>query len=247
MAVPITQNIAEIVHQNYVFGFVLHYFGIHFYKYSEQSLEEVCKAKGLDIKQVVRELEACQNQQQTPPINQYPIDVILQYLRHTHYIFINERLPYIAQLIEDLEANNSQRELIQDLKLLFPLFVEEFIHHIHAEEDTLFTYIQTLHRASLGQYSPSKLYYEMEENSIAYFAYEHHTQDDEMQGIREITNNYNLPASANLHLRVLFAELQRLDQELEVHARIENEILFVKASKIENLVREMIRQKTASN
>lgn len=239
----------ELVSQNYIYASVLHYFGIQFYNYSENTLAEVCLSKGLNVRQVIQSLEDVhQKTHQEISLINYPVDLIIQYLKHSHFIFIQRKLPYMARLIEDLEIEKiGKPQLVRDLQLLFPLFVEDFIHHIHEEEDTFFKYILILHQASLGKYQVTQLYQEMEQNSLQYFVLDHHTHDDEMSGIREITNNYELSPQASLHLKVLFSELKSLETELINHAKIEDEILCVKALKLEMLVKTMLKQKIKFN
>jgi regulator of cell morphogenesis and NO signaling len=232
------RRIAELVDQNYVHAYVLFYFGIRFYEYSELTLEQVCKQKGLKTEQVVKELESPTHLYETDlPLITYPIDLIIEYLKHSHFIFIKHKLPYIARLVESFKANHEDYLPVErDLKLVFPLFVEDFIEHIYEEEDTLFNYIQSLERASKGDYNPSKLYYLMEKNSVRKFAMEHECHDDEMEGIRRITKDYKVTSSTPLHIKVLFNELKAFEKSLITHARIENEILFPKAMNLENRV-----------
>ena len=52
------KRIRELVDQENVRAYVLYYFGIKFYEYSEQTLEQVCLEKGLKLDQVLRELES---------------------------------------------------------------------------------------------------------------------------------------------------------------------------------------------
>jgi len=133
------------------------------------------------------------------------------------------------------------------LKVLFPLFLDDFIHHIYEEEDTLFKYIRILERASRGQFNPSQLYQLMEKNSLQKCAIEHETHDDEMQGIRRITKGYHLTADAPLHVKVIYTELIQFEKELKVHARVENEILFPKAMALENEVKKKFFEKSQLN
>src|SRR6185295_12991612 len=150
-------------------------FGVKFYEYSEQTLVEVCKEKGLKVEQVVRELESPGKnfQEADLPLISYPIDLIIEYLKHAHFLFVKHKLPYIARLVESFKANHEAYILVEkDLKVLFPLFLEDFIHHIYEEEDTLFTYIRLLERASRGRYNTSELFYKMERNSLQRFAIE---------------------------------------------------------------------------
>ena len=51
------KKIKELVAENYVFASVLYYLGIEYYEFEEDSLEKVCRTKGVDIDYVVNELE----------------------------------------------------------------------------------------------------------------------------------------------------------------------------------------------
>lgn len=244
-----SKRIADLVQENYVHAYVLFYFGIRFEEYSEFTLEQACLDKGLKIDQVIRELESPQHLKESDlPLISYPIDLIIEYLKHTHFLFIKHKLPYIAKLVESFTAGDEAYALVErDLKLVLPLFIEDFIHHIYEEEDTLFTYIKALERASRGQYVPTRLYQLMEKFSVQKFAVEHEAHDDEMEGIRKITNDYQVKPGAPLQVKVIYSELRDFEKSLITHARIENEILFPKAMILEGKVKQAFFKKAALN
>jgi regulator of cell morphogenesis and NO signaling len=241
--------IAELVNQNYVHAYVLFYFGIRFYEYSELTLDQVCKRKNLKIEQVLRELESPSYLREADlPLVSYPIDLIIEYLKHSHFLFIKHKLPYIARLVESFKANHDDFLTIErDLKIVFPLFVEDFIQHIYEEEDTLFNFILAMERASKGKYIPTRIFWMMEKNAMQKFSMDHEAHDDEMNGIRRITRDYYLPPNCPLHIKVLYSELKSFEQSLITHARIENEILFPKAMALENQVKKMLAEKVKWN
>ena len=243
------KRISELVDQNYIHAYVLFYFGIRFYEYSEHTLEQVCNERSLRIEQVIRELESPTHVQEDDlPLLSYPIDLIIEYLKHAHFLFIKHKLPYIARLVESFKAHHPDYLSVErDLKMVFPLFVEDFIHHIYEEEDTLFTYIKLLERSSKANYNPARLFYQLEKNSTHKFAMEHEAHDDEMEGIRKITNNYTLDTKAPLHIKVIYNELKDFEKSLITHARIENEILFPKAMALEKKVKETFFGKVQFN
>lgn len=243
------RRIAELVDQNYVHAYVLFFFGIQFYEYSELTLDQVCKKKGLKTDHVVKELQSPSHLFETDlPLVTYPIDLIIEYLKHSHFIFIKHKLPYIARLVENFRANHAEYQQIErDLKIVFPLFMEDFIEHIYQEEDTLFGYILALEKASKNDYSPSRLYFMMEKNSVKKFAMDHDVHDDEMEGIRKITRDYALTSNTPLHVKVIYSELKAFEKSLITHARIENEILFPKAMSLENKVRHAFFEKSKLN
>jgi regulator of cell morphogenesis and NO signaling len=241
-------KIGDIVQADYKTAAVLHEFGLPFYLYTAHTLAEACQARGLNIAQVVRSLESV-GKVQSPALTwqEYPIEVIIHYLRLTHKLFIQEKLPYMASLIQNLEILPAHQTLVKDLQWLFPLFQEDFTKHIQEEEDSLFRYILTLLQAQQGTCKQGELYYQMQKYSIQFFALDHHTHDDEMRGIRELTNEYVLDKPENLHLKVIFEELKALERALIVHAQVEDEILFVKALRLEQQVKDIIATKSQWN
>jgi regulator of cell morphogenesis and NO signaling len=233
-------RIRELVDQNYVRGYVLYYLGIRFYEYSELTLAQVCEQRGLRVDQIIRELESPSHlKDEDLPLTGYPVDLIIEYLKHAHFLFIKYKLPYIARLVESFKAQHDDYlQIERDLKIVFPLFVEDFIEHIYEEEDTLFHYILALENSLKGNFSPGKLYYLLEKNSVQKFAMEHEAHDDVMEGIRKITRDYKVSATAPLHVKVMYNELRAFEQSLITHARIENEILFPKAMDMESNVKK---------
>lgn len=243
------RRISDLVDENYIHAYVLFYFGIHFYEYSSLTLNEVCEKRGLKVARVVSELESPVHLQEADlPLVSYPIDLIIEYLKHAHFLFIKHKLPYISRLVETFKAKHPDYVSVErDLKIVLPLFVEDFIEHIYEEEDTLFGFIQALERASKNQYRPTSLYYLLEKNSVQKFAMEHEVHDDEMEGIRKITRDYQLAHDAPLHVKVLYSELKSFEKSLITHARIENEILFPKAMALEHTVRQTFFEKSKHN
>jgi len=236
------KRVIDLVSESYIRASVLFYFGIRFYEYNNQTLEEVCKQKGLKIEQVVHELESIsKTSHQTIHFAHYPIDLIIEYLKHAHFVFIKHKLPYVAKLIENFSTtHNGYEQIAKDLKLVFPLFVEDFIHHIYEEEDTLFTYIINLEKASKRQINPTQLWFKLQKHSLQQFAMEHELHDDEMLGIRKITNDYKILPDAPLHIKVIYGELCDFEKQLTTHAAIENDILFPRAMSLEAKVKEML-------
>lgn len=248
MPINTHQRIAELVDDNYAYASVLYYFGIKFYDFDQATLEQACRARGLKVEQVIAGLESVyeQTSEQLLPLATYPIDLVVAYLKHTHFVFIKERLPYLSKLIHSLQ-DTGQSDVVNDLRFIFPLFVEDLIHHIYEEEDELFTYILALHQAYREPNFSPQVYYELEKHAIQDFAMHHSADDDDMEGIRNIVHHYDTRRAGSLHLRVVYAELQQFERDLKVHASVENEILFPKALALEKQVKKTLREKVSLN
>ena len=244
------KKISELVGENYVYASVLHHFGIQFYDYSEQTLDQVCRSKGISMDALISGLESAVEKDISEEVTlvSYPVELVIEYLKHAHYIFVKRKLPYIASLVADLPKFTDRfSDIVKDLKFVFPLFVEDFIHHIHEEEDNLFSYVLLLKGVTNNNYNPSRVYYEMEKYSIQQHAINHDVHDDEMKGIRNITNDYKLDDLTPLHIKVIYAELESFEKSLITHARIEDEIFFPKALMLEKEAKTMLQQKVRSN
>jgi len=237
------QTLAQLVDENFVYASVLYHFGIPFFEQPTRSLADVCREHGISEEGMIHCLEQAVINRKPSTANSlpaYPVDLIIQYLQNAHQVFIKQRLPYLGKLIGHLTQRHSgaSAALIHDLKFVYPLFAEDFIHHIYEEEDSLFGYIHLLQDFRQGKVSNGEMYYQMEQYSIQNFAIEHLVEDDEMLGLRRITQDYTLLPQHKPLLRVLYQELQAFEQELQVHARIENEILFPKALMLERQARQ---------
>lgn len=241
--------VGDLVSENYVFAAVLHYFGISFYQYQTQSLEAVCKKHRVHPNQLITELEewALRKEPTNEELYLNPIEVLVAYLKRKHYFFVRQELPFLANIISGITPEPEYSSLIADLRIMFPLFVEDFIHHIHEEESGLFNRIKLLQDVEEGNYSIVDAIKVLEKDPIHLLAEMHEVHDDEMEGIRKLTQDYSLPENAPLTMKVLYHELQNFERELTIHAQIEDELLFPKAIQLEREALRKIRNKIRTN
>jgi regulator of cell morphogenesis and NO signaling len=231
-SVQLSKKLQDLVEDDYILAHALFFLGVKFYKHKTSTLQDVLAESGVSLYQLNRKLKELHTEKFPGPdfFKFFEVDAIIEYLKHAHYLYIKEKIPYISRLIEDLEDKD---KLTHDLKLIFPYVTEDFIKHIYHEEDSLFYYIQKLHAASSGTFSESVMLEVMSKYSIKAMAAHHEDDDDEMKGIRELTDNYNTEGIDDTHLKVIFCEMKALEKDLSLHARIENEVLFPKALDLE--------------
>ncbi len=243
----INKAIEFLVDENFVYAKVLDYFGVQFYENRSKTLSEVCLENNLDETRLKFLLENNDKKGlSAEELKKYPARLIIEYLKHSHQLFIKDRLPYILRLINDIDQQESS-EMIKDLKFVMPLFVEDFIKHIHEEEDRFFHYVVVLETILKGKKAPSDFFFGGNNFSIQEFALHHGDSDDEMNGIRGITHQYRLEDIKDIRLKVILQELQQFDHELIHHASIENQILFPKALTLEKRVHNLVSSNSSLN
>jgi regulator of cell morphogenesis and NO signaling len=246
------QILNDLVTQNSVFAYVLHYFGISFYEYSDKTLEEVCAQKNLNVNKVIANLKnaALSSSLNKHELIDYPIELIIEYLKHTHHHFAKYKLPFLNSIIRSFEEihNCEYRSLLNDLVEIFPTFNQEFVEHIYEEEDELFGYVLELSKFINGEkINENKIILSMSSHFLQRHAIDHGLHESGMEGIKKITKNYYTPPNAPVHLKVIMQSLKDFEEELLIHAKIENEIFFPKALVIENKAKKLIEQKAKLN
>lgn len=223
-------TIRTLVDENYVYARALSYLGVDFYLFPDRKLREVCDQMGIQKSQVLKAFYLFDRSHRFSfvELNKLPLEIVVEYLKHAHHIFIKDKLPYIARLI-------SRHPGLLDMKLIFPEFVEEFVNHIYEEEDTLFHYLEILQKVDRGQLSnPAGALWTHRKISLKKI-YAEHCEEDELKGIRELAEEHQ---QADLLSEVITREIKAFDREMWYHAEIENKILFPKAIALETIVKE---------
>ena len=236
-------KVFDIISNDFKYAKVLDSFGINFYDHYDNTIDQICKRKGLSSSSIhgyrVAMDESFDLDLKT--LESSPINLVIEYLKHNHSYFIKNKLPYIKSLISSLSLENKKYKFFNDLKFIFPLFYEDFVDHILEEEKYIFSYIQKLYHLEDSNKSHARMFFEMKKISLKNIAKEHLEEDSEMAGIRGLTSDYSYQNIENLHLKVIFQELEAFDKELDIHSVIENKILFPRALDLEKSVADKIR------
>ena len=233
------RTLASLVDENFIYARALNCLGIEFYQYPNKKLSEICAERGLKRDQVVQSFYLFNKSHQFSfrELQHYPLEIVIEYLKHTHHLFIKDKLPYIVKLLNNYEAKN-------DLTLVFPEFVDEFIEHIYEEEDTIFHYIQHL----LDFEKPISLHKIESHLKLSHLSlsetHASHEEEDELAGIRNLIEDRDDPS---IHWKVITNEIKAFDREMWYHAEIENKILFPRAIQLEEKVNKLFQEISRQN
>ncbi|HMH22740.1 MAG TPA: hemerythrin domain-containing protein [Puia sp.] len=173
----------------------------------------------------------------------FPIEMIVDYILRTHVYYLQKKLPEIEQSIILLSGHyHSQHPVLTALQNFFHRYCQDLTHHIHEEETKLLPYIASMCRAThapehFSRYTLSHLRY-----SVSLFLDDHHDTEDELRDIRHTIGLYEPPATNESLCRILIAQLQTFEHDLQVHAHIEEKVLIPKALKMEADLKEQLLQ-----
>ena len=239
----IDKTISMLLAENPIHGRVLHSLGVDFEVHYDRSLAEVCEVFKWNQKAIVKafELENINTKPTYEELKKRPLGELIACLKQSHVTFVKECLPYIGALIDKLKG---PAPLITDMKLVFPLFFEDFVTHIHEEEDRLFDYIKILVGIKQGKViNPLKKLYRLREINLATIALDH-KDEDEMKSMRALVAE--LPET-ELIMSLVKKEFQAFDQLLRFHAEIEDQLLFPRAIAMEKQIWADIMQHSEDN
>jgi regulator of cell morphogenesis and NO signaling len=75
------------------------------------------------------------------------------------------------------------------------------------------------------------------DNPIRRMMMEHDTAGEILRELRVLTSDYTVPADACISYKTLYQSLENFEKDLHQHIHLENNILFPKASDLENGLR----------
>lgn len=164
----------------------------------------------------------------------YPVEIIIDYIERTHIFYFEKKLPEIEQSILLLSGHYEvHHPILAALRNFFNRYVQDLSEHIQAEEKLLLPYVKALCKAQESPSDFSTFIVARRDYSIGKFLNEHHDTEDELKDIRQTIRLYDPPQTNESLYRILLTQLQAFEQDLCVHAHIEEEVLIPKALAIE--------------
>ncbi len=212
-------------------------YGIDFCCGGRKTLKEVCKEKGLDLAKIEQELL---NADKAPagrplPYNDWSSDFLADYIVNNHHNYCRKTLPELIGYATKVASVHGGRhpELLKIRNLVNDINAE-LISHMEKEERVLFPYIKELVKADKNTEIPQAAHFGTVQNPINMMEMEHEQVGQDMEEIRELSNNFALPEDACASYTLLFKMLEEFESDLHIHIHLENNILFPKALEIEN-------------
>ena len=164
----------------------------------------------------------------------FPVELIVDYIQRTHVYYPEKKLPEIEQSILLLSGHyDSQHPILGALRNFFHAYINDLSEHIRAEETHLLPYINSLCHAGRDATGFSRFLLHRGDYSVDRFLTDHHDTEDELKDIRQTIRLYEPPVTNESLYRILLMQLQVFEQDLCIHAHIEEEVLIPKAQKME--------------
>ena len=237
--------ITDIVKNDYRTAAVFKKHDIDFCCGGKFPLEIICANKDIDIKEVIRELEAATHIMTSYALHEYQTwrpDFLADYIIHVHHRYLEKALPEAAGYLENLtKKHKAQYAYLPELQNLFKTFSGIIAPRQQQEEETIFPYIRQVARAYLNKESYAGLLVRTLRKPVEQvMLQEQKAIELVIRQMRELTNNYTPPPNACVSHKVTLLKLLELDNDTVQHTHLENEMLYPRVLIMEN---ELMSQK----
>jgi regulator of cell morphogenesis and NO signaling len=176
--------------------------------------------QGLDSEVIYQELQTMkEDREQSYNKNQFTlmsVGTLTDYIEDIHHSYLRKVLPDIADLLTTiLRVHGMNHKELFEIYKIFGTLKTELEQHLLKEETMLFP---TLEEGD----GKKALIQELATEIIR----EHEGAGVLLERLREITNNYQVPADTCGTFAKTYAMLEELEQDLHQHIHLENNILL---------------------
>lgn len=231
--------IRYILKENLSRATVFEFFAIDYCNHLDDTLEEVSVHYGVNESVIEEALTQVQTRMPEFEYDFLELPVLVAYLKYTHHEYTKAKIPHIRKNLEKLQEEN--------LLAVFQRFSRDMQKHMVLEEKVIFPFILDLVTLN-EEFNQEQAMALLEVHSADVLCASHTQDDDEMKELRETTSSYIYSEDDPILYQVVMTDLQRLEEDIHRHARIEDRILFKKAKREETLLKERImRERKARN
>lgn len=157
---------------------------------------------------------------------------LMQYIVARHHSYLRSELPVIETLACGLGSGNTETVT---LTKLIRQFRSEMEQHMKKEEAILFPMIENLERATCSGEEKPRFPFGSIGHPIAVMEQEHERARQELAEIRKLTNDYTAVPADCVQQHSTLEKLRALDTDMEIHSRLEDEVLFPRAIGLERV------------
>lgn len=230
-----TTTIGEIVTADYRTAQVFEDRGIDFCCGGKIPLATISAQKGIDLAQIIDELEAVHKKpgERTENYGSWSLSFLADYIVNTHHVYLKENDDQIAAYARKTAAvHGSKHPEVVQISNIFERIVADMAVHLKEEEDVFFPAVKRAEAARKGGNQPEAEDTKTIRATLINLHREHEEIGDAIHSIRHLANEYTVPSDACNTFMVTYQKLKEFEDDLHKHVHLENNILFPKAAEL---------------
>ncbi len=235
MIITQENKMADLIHMNYLLISVINRFGIQL-GFGDKTVDQVCKENQIDTRFFLEIVNAFHDKEYFPDKNlqTFSIKLIVEYLLKTHRYYLEEKVPELEVLIDNMVKEcYSNAENIDVLRQFFTEYKNELVTHTKREDDVVFPYALKIEEAIENPEKRKGLVVELKEYSMQDYMNEHDNIEEKLFDLKNIIIKYLPPPKNKTLCNTVLTELFNLEQDINDHSRIEEKVLVPKVVDLE--------------
>lgn len=198
---------------------------------------EACMKIGADPAVVMRKIDSVLDSEDPGEEQKFSglsLSQLVDHIIDTHHYFTRSEIERLRPLMSKVANRHGDHHLfLAVLERLFNDLCSDLEPHMAKEETVLFPYIREMERNAVLHLSGSAPPFGTVKNPVKMMRIEHEGVGELLSKMRSVTDGYKLPADACPSFTALFHRLETLERDLHQHIHLENNLLFHKATELE--------------
>jgi len=234
-----TATIGDIVKKNYKTASVFEKFGLDFCCNGNRSIEDSCRDQQIDPEEVMEALRQVQEAgDDGVNFDSWPLQELVDYIIKRHHAYVEEKVPQLTAYLDKItRVHGNRHPELAEVRNIFYEVGGELTVHLKKEELMLFPFIKRLEQAKATGTKAESPVFSSVKAPVHMMMDDHADEGAKLQRIAALTNHYQVPDDACNTYMVTYRLLDEFERDLHIHIHLENNILFPKAIRIEEELR----------
>lgn len=231
-------KLADVILHDYSLVPVVSRFGIKL-GFGDKTIEEVCEKQNVELDFFLTILNVFHDPKVLDPkkLQGFPVELLIDYLKNAHVYYLDNKIPEIELLIEEMvDELDGDTEPYFLLQKFFKEYIKELKKHIDREENLVYPYVLKLNSTVSAPSVSTSIMTLIKEYSITLYEEEHDNVEEKLTDLKNIIIKYLPPGRSQKTRFKLLVELSALEKDLHDHSRIEDMILVPMVEMLEKKV-----------
>ncbi len=230
----VNDTVGDLVARCPVLSRVFDEVGVDYCCGGKQTLEDVCREKGLDPQTVLARLEKsaiASSEESVVDVVAMSLTELVDHIEKTHHTYLRSEFPRLDSLTEKVVSAHGEKDArLGQIREILLALSEELSNHMMKEEQILFPMVRQL---DASETTPS-FHCGSLANPIGQMESEHAGAGSALEKLRTLADDYAPPDWACNTYRVMLDALNKLEHDLHQHIHKENNVLFPRALQMES-------------
>lgn len=216
-------------------------FGIDYCCGGKKSLEEACASCKISAQEVLHLIRSSQTAKeeagQTHDWAHESLASLIAHIKGTHHKHTRAEIARITPMLRKvLSVHGTNHPELRRIHSEFEALASELLDHMIDEEIVLFPYITRMEECAQRKQTAEPSGLSSLRGPVATLVFQHDSAGDKLRAIRQASGNYRVPEDACMTYRSVFRALADLEADLHQHIHLENNILFPRATAVEEIL-----------